>query len=82
MKLVDRIKGRIVSDWREMWKRWSLQLKVLGALVMAASEALGTSWQQLPPDLRAYIPHANTIGLSLFVMGIVASFIRQGKKDG
>lgn len=72
---------KLVDEWRHAWKWASVRLSALGALIMVLAEVAGQSWAALPPDLRAHIPHADTIALWLFVLIGVARVFKKGEKD-
>lgn len=50
---------RLVPDWREAWKWFSVQ-------ALAILSVLPVVWMNLPPDLKAYVPRE--WGLALFVI--------------
>lgn len=71
-----RIRARLIDDWRQAWRFWSVRISVLGAAMSAA-------WVSLPADTRAEIPGAQWIGLVLFASTIVARLVQQpGKSNG
>ena len=71
---------KLVDEWRQARKWASVRLSALGALVMVLAEVAGQSWAALPPDLRAHIPHADTIALVLFIMIPIARVLTKGEK--
>ncbi len=73
---------KLVDEWRHAWKWASVRLSALGALIMVLAEVAGQSWAALPPDLRAHIPHADSIALVLFLMTPIARILTREKKDG
>lgn len=82
--LMEKIRDRLIDDWKQAWKLWSVQLSSLAFMVMLAAEILGSGWQQLPQEVRDNIPHAVTIGLVLNGLTILARIFNQikGTKDG
>ena len=50
---------RLVPDWREAWKWFSVQ-------AMAILAALPVVWMSLPADLKAHVP--NEWGLVIFII--------------
>lgn len=72
---------KLIDEWRQARKWASVRLSALGALIMLLAEWAGSSWNALPADLRAHIPHADTIALVLFLMIPLARVLTKGKKD-
>lgn len=75
----------IVSDWRNIWKRWSVRLNALGTTIVGyfilIPGAARDVWASLPPELKSAIPprYLPAIGLILLVMSILVTPIRQKK---
>lgn len=68
--MIERLKARLVDDWRQAWKWWSVRVSAFGI-------ALSGAWVALPADTRALIPGAQWIGLALFALTIAARLIDQ-----
>lgn len=81
------MKPQIVSHWRLIFKQWSFWLGVAGTVLTSALLALPDLalqvWLMMPADLKATIPERYTpfIGVGVFVLGLVAKFVRQAKLD-
>lgn len=76
------MKLKLVDEWRNAWKWASVRISATGAVLMAAAEIAGQTWVGLPEDVRASIPHADTIALVLFVLIPLARVLTREKKDG
>lgn len=73
---------KLVDNWKRAWRWWSVRLSAAGAVVMGVAEVAGHSWASLPPELRDTLPHAQTIGLGLFIASALARLIQQETNDG
>lgn len=64
---------KLVSDWRQAWRWFSIQIFVLAG-------ALPLVWAQLPPDAKAMLPETwePWVLAALAVAGIVGRVIDQG----
>lgn len=78
--MLDRIKNALIAEWTGSWKLWSVQANALGLALMSFGEIMRDSWSQLPDGLASKIPHAETIGIILFGLGLVARVLKQGSK--
>lgn len=76
------MKLKLIDEWRQAWKWASVRISAAGALLMAAAEIASQTWVGLPEDVRASIPHADTIALVLFVIIPLARVLTKEKKDG
>lgn len=83
--------ARLVDDWRSSWRWWSMRLNALASLmiayVLASPEVLLTTLNQLPPEIRAYVPPFAGIALFLFVAAVRLwkqpfDMLRTGSKGG
>lgn len=72
-----KISDYLIHEWQHAWKLWSVQLNVIGIGLMAFGEIMRDSWSALPPSLADRIPHAETIGLIVFILGLVARLMKQ-----
>lgn len=74
---------KILNDWREVRKRWSLWLAGAGTSFLGwfvtAPESAFTAWAMLPEDLKAHLPPQVVahIGFALLVMSLLAQFVNQ-----
>lgn len=76
----------VVPNWREVKKRWSVRLGVIGTLItgfaVAVPDVALQVWVAMPMDLKAALPpdFVKWFGLGLLIAGQAAAFIRQRKK--
>jgi hypothetical protein len=72
-----RIRARLIDDWRQAWRFWSVRLSAFGA-------ALSAAWVSMPADMRDGFPGAQWIGLMLFISVLLARLVVQdgGKPNG
>lgn len=77
--MLDKLKTALIAEWKGSWKLWSVQANALGLGLMTFGEFMRDSWSQLPGDLANKIPHAETIGIIVFGLGLVARVLRQAK---
>ena len=75
MSLRDRIRARLVDDWRDLRKRWTVQLTGLAVAAQA-------TWALVPLEARLLLPRPEAIGLILGALALLATFFKQGKNDG
>lgn len=61
---------RPIPHWRAAWRLWSVRLSAAGAALMA-------TWTQLPPDLRAALPHADRVAALLFAAVALSRLLAQ-----
>ncbi len=73
MTAIDRVKARLIEEWGQAWKFWSVQFSAFAAAFMAA-------YPSLPSDVRAALPYANWIAAGMFVLTIVLRYLDQRKK--
>lgn len=79
------MKLKLIPDWRNWWRFWSLRLGALGtalaAWLIASPEAALAAWAALPQDLKAFIPpdYMPFIGVGLFVLSMFARVTKQEK---
>lgn len=77
--MLERLKSALIDEWKGSWKLWSVQLNALGLVLMSFGELFKDSWNQLPDSLSSRIPHAETIGIILFALSLVARLCKQAK---
>ena len=76
MSIRQRIRARIVDDWRDLRRRWSVQLTGLAVAAQA-------TWALVPLEARQLLPQPQIIGLVLGALALVATLFKQGEtKDG
>lgn len=74
MKICERIRARLVDDWRDLRKRWSVQLTGLAVAAQA-------TWALVPSEARLLLPKPEAIGLVLGALALVATLFKQGEND-
>jgi len=78
---------KLINDWRESWKFWSIRLGLIGtaltSIFLAAPEAALYAWAALPSDLKSLInPEViKFIGVAILVLSFIARVIRQTKLE-
>lgn len=77
--MIEKLKNALVDDWKIAWKFWSVQLNAVGLVLMTVAEILRDSVGMVPPSLAHLLPHAQTLALGLFFLGLAARLIRQDK---
>lgn len=76
---------KLVPNWRQCFKFWSVRLGMLGTaltgLLVAFPEAALHAWSLLPGDMKAFIPqqYMPFIGVGVFALSILARLIKQPK---
>lgn len=74
---------KLITDWKSAWKFASVQLSVLGFIMMSMSDTVIQVWNQLPVEMKADLPNANTVGMVMFALTVLGRlFVLQGKQDG
>lgn len=79
---------KLIAEWRQSWRLWSVRVSALGAiltgLALAAPDFLQNLWNGLPSDARALLPASVThaVPLILFVLTIVSRLVAQGGGAG
>lgn len=69
------VKKYLVDDVGAVWKRWSTW--IMSLLVTAQA-----TWALVPSEAREILPKPQYLGLGLGVAALIASILKQGKKDG
>lgn len=79
----EKIKPKLVDNWREFWRLWSVRLGAVGTalagwFVMSPETAIHV-WLMLPADLKAALPpqFVGYFGIGLFVLSMVAKLFKQ-----
>ncbi len=75
MSFRERIRARIVDDWRAIGKRWSVWLTSMAIAGQA-------TWALVPSEARELLPQPQIIGLVLGAAALVAMLFKQGTNDG
>jgi len=74
---------KLIPEWREAYKLWSVRLSTLGALLMgfllAWPDSLLYLWSMMPPEVYAYLPERIVQGLAMFifVMSVISRLVKQ-----
>lgn len=79
MSIFKTIEARLITEWRDAWRYWSVQLNAAGLVVLSACETASTMWSSMPPDLRQIMPYAPALSTALFAAGLVSRFVTQPK---
>lgn len=77
-----RIRARLVDDWRNAWRWWSVRIAALFGVVatylLAAPETLVQVINSLPAELRGWVPPVLGPLITALIVGI--RLYRQGDK--
>lgn len=76
------LRPALIDDWRRAWRFASVKFNLLGLAVMGASETLGQTWEGLPPGIKDRLPHASTIAMVLFALGLIGRILKKADHDG
>lgn len=71
----------LVTDWKKAWKFWSVQLNALGIVILSFSDVINQAYTALPPSLASHVPHAKTVAIVVFGLGIISRILTQGDKN-
>ena len=72
-----------IPEWKRAWRFASVQLSVLGIVLMSLSDTVVGIWGDLPSSIRQDLPHAETVGIIMFVLTIVGRLVTLKEKlDG
>ena len=66
-----------IDNWKKSWKFWSVQLMVLGQVLLWCADTITQAWSVLPPSLASNMPHGKTIAGVVFILALVARLIPQ-----
>lgn len=78
---------KIVSDWKLLWRTWSMRINALGLAIMGWVTVDPTAvlmvWNMLPVDIRDALPTQllGAVGISLFGLSMIAKLVRQPKLE-
>lgn len=76
---------KLIDNWKEAWKFWSVQLGVLGTVVtsvlLASPDAAMVAWNTFPEEFKQFIPPhwMPFIGVGIFACSMGARVIAQQK---
>jgi hypothetical protein len=67
---------RLVEEWRDAWRWFSVQAMAAAAVVQAV-------WVGLPDDLKAHLPSwlVTALSLGLLAVGLYGRLLHQEKKQ-
>ncbi len=72
---------KLINNWRQSWRWWSVRVSALGAIVfaflLAAPDQVLAIWSALPPEVQALVPNAKEVGLFLTIAVAIARIVRQ-----
>lgn len=71
---------KVIDDWKKAWKFASVQISAVGFILMSVIEMANSALISLPPHLQQQIPHASTVGLVLFGLGLVGRLFKLKEK--
>lgn len=77
---------KLVDDWKDWWRWWSLRLAALGtaitSVMIAYPDAALSAWNILPEDIKATLPpdYIALIGVGIFACSMVARVVKQEKE--
>lgn len=78
---------KLIDNWKQVFKFWSIQLGTLGTLVtgflVAFPDAALHAWSLMPADMKAFIPpqYMPLIGVAIFVISMLTRLFRQRKLE-
>lgn len=71
---------KLIPDWKRAWKFASVQIGTVGFILMSVIEMANSALISLPLHLQQQIPHASTVGLVLFGLGLVGRLFKLKEK--
>lgn len=75
------MKLELVPNWKRAWKFASVQIPVLGLLILSSIDYINQVWYQLPESLHMRIPHSKEIGMAFLFLSIVGRYIKFKAKE-
>lgn len=72
-------KVRLIPEWKEAWKFASMRIQAAGLVIMVGAEMFGSTWNSLPVTLQQKLPHATTVALVLFGIGLIGRILQKHK---
>ena len=75
------MKISLIPNWTKAWKYASVQLPVLGLILMTISDFVQQSWIQLPAQFQKDLPHATTIAMIMFGLSLVGRILSFSRKE-
>lgn len=74
---------KLITDWRQSWRLWSVRLSAIGATIfaflLAAPDQVQEIWNALPPEIQALVPNRTTLALFITAAVTIARVLRQNK---
>lgn len=67
----------LIAEWKKSWKFWSVQLLIIGEVMLWCSDLISQAWTVLPPSMASRMPHGETIAGIVFVLALIARLIPQ-----
>lgn len=75
---------RLIPHWRKAWRLWSVRLSALAtaiwAYLLASPETMLAVLNQIPADMRAWLP--SFLPVALFALVTFARLVHQEKISG
>lgn len=78
--MLEWLKNRLVDDWRDSWRWWSVRFGSAGWTILALVEALRQAWIYVPPSLYPYLPFGRYLAGAFFAAGLISRFLKQPEK--
>lgn len=75
------MKIELVPNWKRAWKFASVQIPVLGLLVLSGLDYAYQVWYQLPSTVQSLVPHSNLIGIAFLALSIIGRLIKFTAKE-
>ena len=79
--MLNRLRISLIAEWKSSWKLWSVQINALGLMLMTFGVFIRDAIDWMPSSLVGRLPHAETIGIIFFGLGLIARILRQERKD-
>lgn len=73
--MLDRIKARLIDEWKQAWRFWSVRIPVI-------TFALEGTLQAFPADVRAQIPFGEYIFPLGMALSLFARILKQSDRSG
>lgn len=79
---------KLIENWRQAWRLWSVRVNALGAMllgwVLLWPESILALWSLVTPEARDLLPRWLSVGapLVLFLLALGARLVKQPDKPG
>jgi hypothetical protein len=72
---------KLIAEWRQSWRLWSVRVSAFGAAVfaflLAAPDQALAIWNALPTEVKEHLPNQQELGLALLTAAAVARVLKQ-----